>query len=296
MTTSTFISKHPLAPSQREEISALLADIAQYPLLSREEEYNLAVRSLNGDKAARDRLINSNLRLVVAIAKSVKTNGILSFSDLIQEGAVGLTLAAKRYDPIEHPGVRFASFAGTLIRHAVADALGEQSDSFSLPANVYAARKRLWRAADTFLAEHGCEATESELARLTGFTVAQVRAAQLGMASTASLDDAESPVDVPADEDVEQDATDAATWDEVKEILSLVLTPRERLVILMHYGLGDTHAKPKTLLQVGRAMGLSREAARLLELSALDKLRAAYETGKRPQFHQLLLLAEDDAA
>lgn len=289
---------------QRAELNDYLSEIARYPRLSSEQEVSLARRSLAGDKTARDQLINSNLKLVVHIASKIHTSR-MPLSDLIQEGNVGLIQAANYYDPIEHPGVRFSTFAGHLIRNSIFTAL-QDDGIFHVPDEVRALRRVVWAAEDTFLMDNGREPTEKELLTLTGLTSRQINSVRASLRKTISLDAKPEDVDAGSEDsvsiadtigddrvDVAHEALTSAMYSEVNDLMQTILTPRERLILALRYGLGALNGRAHTYEEIAKMIGtLQRERIRQIELEALSKLRRAYETGEAyecPGLRQLLM-------
>lgn len=287
--------------SQRSDLDSYLDEAARYPLLSREKEMELARRSLLGDKTARDELVCSNLRLVVSIAKSFRTNK-MTLADLVGEGNVGLIRAAQTYDGERFPDVRFSTYAGRLIRNEILSALKEDNGLFGIPSGVYSYRKAYWAAADTFLGENGREATDEEIMTLSGLSQTQLESVRASMCVAVSIDaeaypgeDGTSIAETIADPraDVEQEAVTAAMYSEVCDLMEVILSVRERIVLSMRYGLGNLHGKTSSHDKIGRTLGMGRESVRQMELTALSKLRTAYESGDhRNGLRQILLWAE----
>lgn len=280
---------------------APLRALATHPLLSADEEVALArglaagrlasgrlhdemtldsaerrrlEREVHKGEEARERLVRYNLRLALSIARRYAGRG-LPLEDLMQEGTLGLLRAAERYDP--DLGYRFSTYATWWIRQAVRRALVEQGRSVRLPEHLVGLLGRLQRAALTIEQEHGRPATAAELALALETTVDKVEAALKASLMPASLDapvteDGATLAEVVADEGptAGEVAEDRALRAAVREALN-GLTDRERIVVELRHGLDGK--PPRTLAEVGEALGISRERARQLEAQALRKLR-----------------------
>ena len=223
---------------------------------------------------ARERLVRFNLRLALSIARRYAGRG-LPLEDLMQEGTLGLLRAAERYDP--DLGYRFSTYATWWIRQAVRRALVEQGRSVRLPEHLVGLLGRLQRSALQIEQEKGRPATAAELAEALDTTVEKVEAALKASLMPASLDapvteDGATLAEVVADEGptAGEVAEDRALRSAVREALN-TLTDRERLVVELRHGLDGK--PPRTLAEVGEALGISRERARQLEAQALRKLR-----------------------
>ena len=280
---------------------APLRALATHPLLSAEEEVRLArdleagrkaTRALQEDGTvsraerrrleetvtrgdeARERLVRFNLRLALSIARRYAGRG-LPLEDLMQEGTLGLLRAAERYDP--DLGYRFSTYATWWIRQAVRRALVEQGRSVRLPEHLVGLLGRLQRAALAIEQAHGRPATAAELAEACETTVDKVEAALKASLMPASLDapvteDGATLAEVVADEGptAGEVAEGRALRTAVREALN-ELTDRERTVVELRHGLDGK--PPRTLAEVGKELGISRERARQLEAQALRKLR-----------------------
>lgn len=253
-----------------------LKEISKIPLLTPEEEKELGRRTQIGDKAALQKLIESNLRFVIKIAKKYRKSG-LPFMDLINEGNVGLIEAARRFDPERK--VRFTSYAVWWIRQAILHYLSQASQAFRLSpktANI------LYRVATT-LAKRRAEETEAPsrevLAQEIGVTLNELNASLEATAGTYSLD---QPIDDAGDlmlgDTLEQSAIPSADKttvfnhmkDQVEKSLG-TLNHMEEAVLRLRFGLDDDD--PLTLKEIGDRMSLSRERIRQIEAQALNKLR-----------------------
>lgn len=259
-----------------------LKEISKIPLLTAEEEKELGRRVQSGDKAALQKLIESNLRFVIKIAKKYRKSG-LPFLDLINEGNVGLMEAARRFDP--ERGVRFTSYGVWWIRQAILHYLSQASQAFRISpktANI------LYRVATT-LAKRRSEdlemPTREALAKEIGVSLNELNSSLEATAGTLSLD---HPIDEAGDlvlgDTLEQSLVESAESstmtqhlkDQVNESLSR-LSPTESKVLRLRFGLEDDN--PLTLKEIGDRMSLSRERIRQIEAQALNKLRKSSTAG-----------------
>jgi len=260
-----------------DAITAYLREIGRVPMLSHSQEIELAKRIEKGDKEAVQQFVLANLRLVVSIAKRYVGRG-LTLLDLIQEGNIGLMRAVQRYD--WRRGHRFSTHATWWIRQAISRAVADKGRAIRLPVYVNTALNRVRRERQRLVQELGREPSEEELATAVGIEVHRLHELEAAPGAPISL---ESPVgedeeqelgDVLADEastSPEEAATAHTLTQEVRDVLSDVLTPREQLVLELRFGLGNGHTYP--LEQVGRQLGITRERVRQIEAGALAKLR-----------------------
>lgn len=280
------------------DLRAFINEIHRYPVLTSKQETDLALRAQNGDREAQNTLVECNLRLVVNIARTYRTSR--SLADRIQDGSIGLLRAVRTFDPDQ--GVPFGGFAARLIRHEIYTGIGDTADSFHVSENTKRARKRVIRARDRFLSEQGREPYETELAQLTGLTVTQLRNVRLSMADEISLDiptrdlEDEYLYDQIEDDriDVEGTALGAVEVNELNNIIGEVLTPRQRLIIALRYGLG-TLKRSYTTQEIASKFGLSEETVRVAEIEALERLREVYIGGRKTTgLRQLLMFSFDE--
>ena len=264
-----------LASARTESgVELFLAELGRHRLLSAAEEVALAKRVERGDAVAKEEMINTNLRLVVSIAKRYRGVGV-PFLDLIQEGTLGLNRAVEKFD--WRLGYKFSTYAYWWIRQAVERTIANQARTIRLPSHVIERRQKLARAARTLAPALGREPSLEELAEATGLPLGHVRQA-LGCAeASVSLNQA---VGADGDAELADFLADPAAGDPVEEAeRSLLrqtvqrrlerLPERERLIVERRFGLqGD----PQTLETVGRELGLTRERVRQLELQALKQL------------------------
>ncbi|MDQ6661040.1 MAG: sigma-70 family RNA polymerase sigma factor [Chloroflexota bacterium] len=262
---------------ESDAVMTYLREIGRVPMITHEREIDLAQRIENGDREAMKQFILANLRLVVSIAKRYVGRG-LTLLDLIQEGNIGLIRAVQRYD--WRRGHRFSTHATWWIRQAISRAVADKGRTIRLPVYVNTALNRIRRERQRLLQELGREPTELELAAATGLDPIRMVELQAAPGAPVSLE-------LPVGEDEEQElgdvladtesaspedlATTQTLKDEVQRALESVLTPRERLVLQLRFGLGNGQAHP--LEQVGRELGITRERVRQIEAGALAKLR-----------------------
>ena len=267
----------PADPHDSDAVRDYLREIGRVPLLTHELEIELAKRIEAGDREATKQFILANLRLVVSIAKRYVGRG-LSLLDLIQEGNIGLIRAVQRYD--WRRGHRFSTHATWWIRQAISRAVADKGRTIRLPVYVNTALNRIRRERQRLLEELGREPTEEEVAEAAGLDPARMQEILAAPGTPVSLempvgeDEEQELGDVLADTESaspEDIATTQTLKDEVQRVLEEVLTPRERLVLQLRFGLGNTQAHP--LEQVGRELGITRERVRQIEERALAKLR-----------------------
>ena len=259
-----------------DPVQLYLKEIGNINLLTAEEEIDLAKRIEAGDAAAKDKLIESNLRLVVSVARRYAKRG-LPFSDLVQEGNMGLSRAAEKYD--WRTGNRFSTYATWWIKQAITRAIADQSRTIRIPVHMSETVNRLNRCKQAFILENGCEPTITELAAAMGLPESKVSdilvMAQEPISLQTSVGDEEDSQlgDFIADESA-IDPEEAAIHNIMVEKLYTVLetlTPREKRVIELRYGLGG--GGPLTLEDVGSEFNVTRERIRQIENKALRKLR-----------------------
>jgi RNA polymerase primary sigma factor len=261
-----------------DELTPFLAQIARTPLLTAAEELRLACRIEKGDLAAKERMVEANLRLVVHVAKRFQRAGHgLTLADLIQEGTLGLVRAVEKFDP--RMGYRFSTYATIWIRQAIGRAIGDRGRAIRLPEQVGQRLRALEREERRLAAERGRDPLPAELAAAANSTPAEVVELQQLRRSTVSLDEA---VGDDADGTSLGDLLPAQTVDpDIKLLAEDVrralthLPPRERRVIETRYGLSG--AAPATPSETAKALRLRPRDIRHLEELALRRLRAAPE-------------------
>ncbi|HZO71349.1 MAG TPA: sigma-70 family RNA polymerase sigma factor [Ktedonobacteraceae bacterium] len=264
------------ATGAEDAFQSYLRDIRGLGLLTHAEEIELARRVAAGDELARRKLIESNLRLVIAIARRYTSTGV-PLIDLIQEGNLGLMRAAEKFD--YQRGCHFGTYATWWIRQAVSRAAGEQSRLIHLPEHVATRLRKVRRVAAQLSQENGLDPLPEQIADACNIDVDEVLDLLSVIEQPVSLD---APVDDEARYSLADTLEDSTTpapaetasqhllGEELHRALAL-LTPRERSVITLRYGIGD--GRSRTLLEVGKELGISRERVRQLEVVALMKLR-----------------------
>jgi RNA polymerase sigma factor (sigma-70 family) len=261
--------------TSRANLSAYFGEIGRIPLLGREEEVALARRVRAGDEAARTRLTEANLRLVVQVARRYLNRG-LPLPDLIEEGNLGLIRAVEKFDP--ERGTRFSTYATWWIRHFVVRALANQARMIRLPVHVELLLGRYAREQQRLSQELGRAPTTEELARALGTTTEQVDELEEIRRHPVSLDaptgEDRGPVsETIADESVDPDTFLLSLFRKRAELTTVFddLAANERTVLRRRFGLeGDP---PETLETIGRRLNLTRERVRQIEAAGLRKLR-----------------------
>ena len=259
-----------------DPVRMYLREIGKIPLLTYEQELELAQKILDGDETAKQKLAESNLRLVVSIAKKYVGRGML-FLDLIQEGNMGLIKAVEKFDYTK--GFKFSTYATWWIRQAITRAIADQARTIRIPVHMVETINKLIRTSRHLLQQLGREPTPEEIAKEMEISVEKVMEIQKIAQDPVSL---ETPIGEEDDShlgDFIQDddspaPQDSATYTLLKEQLEEVmqtLTPREAKVLKLRFGLED--GKARTLEEVGREFMVTRERIRQIEAKALRKLR-----------------------
>ena len=268
------------AVGSEDAFQSYLRDIRGFGLLTHTEEIDLAQRVAAGDAQARRKLIESNLRLVIAIARRYSSMGV-PLVDLIQAGNLGLMHAAEKFD--YRRGCHFGTYATWWIRQAINRTASEQSHLIRLPELVARRLRKIHRVAAQLSQENGIDPLPEQIAEACQMRVDEVidllgiieRPVSLDMLlddeTPYSLADTLEDIVTPALADV---ASQNLLGEELHRALAL-LTPRERSVIMLRYGIGD--GQSHTLVEVGKELGISRERVRQLEMIALMKMRRLYE-------------------
>ncbi len=259
-----------------DPVRMYLKEIGKVPLLTAEEEIEIAKRLEDGDESAKQKLAEANLRLVVSIAKRYVGRGML-FLDLIQEGNLGLIKAVEKFD--YRKGFKFSTYATWWIRQAITRAIADQARTIRIPVHMVETINKLIRVSRQLLQEYGREPTPEEIAKEMGISEAKVREIIKIAQEPVSL---ETPIgeeedshlgDFIPDDDAPAPA-EAASFTLMKEQLMDVLdtlTPREEKVLRLRFGLDDGHQR--TLEEVGKEFNVTRERIRQIEAKALRKLR-----------------------
>ncbi len=278
-------------------IKIYLREIGQIPLLTIEQEIELAAKIKNGDKAARSLMIRSNLRLVVKIAHDYANLG-LPLLDLISEGNIGLMKAVERFDPAK--GGKLSTYAAWWIKQSIKRALANQSKTIRLPVHLVDKISKMRRVAMQLSEELGREPTDDELAEEVGLAAGKISQLKIVSIRPASLDAPISDDDSTEFGEIVGDLEaltpfeqlrDQNLRDEVGDLLG-VLDDREKKIIFSRFGLDG--GKAKTLEEVGKKFGVTRERIRQLQNIALMKLRRALQKKEKPIEHLLPSQADDN--
>ena len=271
---STYVNGD-LATSTTDAVQLFFNEMARYPLLTAAEEVELAKRIERGDREAKDRMINSNLRLVVSIAKKYQGHG-LSLLDLIQEGIIGLIRAVEKFD--HRKGFKFSTYATWWIRQAVQRGVANKARTIRLPVHVVDREQKLARAERELLTKLGRAPSEEELAKAAKLPLKQVQEVRAAARSVTSID---KPVGAEGDTSLgelvagdeappDEELTISLRQDAVRKAVAK-LPDREREIVKMRFGL-DGDPDPQSLEQIGRQLGLTRERVRQIEREALNLL------------------------
>ena len=291
-----------IAPASNEELESVLSadgisiddpvkvylkEIGRVPLLSAEEEVELAIRMSEGDVAAKKRLSEANLRLVVSIAKRYVGRG-MQFLDLIQEGNLGLIKAVEKFDHTK--GFKFSTYATWWIRQAITRAIADQARTIRIPVHMVETINKVKKVNSQLLHENGHEPTNEQIAEKLEMPVEKVReimrVAQepvsletpIGEEEDSHLGDFIPDEGAPAPSDV---ASHTMLKEQLAEVLS-TLTPREEKVLRLRFGLED--GRSRTLEEVGKEFNVTRERIRQIEAKALRKLRHPSRSKKLKDF------------
>ena len=263
---------------RERSLDQYLKEISAYPLIDRAEEVRLAQKIRDGDGEALDKLVRSNLRFVVSVAKKYQNQGV-PLSDLINEGNLGLIRAAHKFD--ETKGIKFISYAVWWIRQAILQALAEQSRIVRVPLNRAGALHRIGRRSSTLLQELGREPTVEEIA--TDLEISQEEVARTLAISQSHLS-LDAPITPGEDNRLldylpdqyspgpEDEAHEHALKQTIEEALA-TLKEREATILRLYFGLDDQ--EPMTLEEIGSLLGITRERVRQIKEKALLRLRHA---------------------
>ena len=270
-----------------DPVKVYLKEIGRVPLLSAEEEVELAIKMSQGDVAAKKRLSEANLRLVVSIAKRYVGRG-MQFLDLIQEGNLGLIKAVEKFDHTK--GFKFSTYATWWIRQAITRAIADQARTIRIPVHMVETINKVKKVNSQLLHENGHEPTNEQIAEKLEMPVEKVReimrVAQepvsletpIGEEEDSHLGDFIPDEDAPAPSDV---ASHTMLKEQLAEVLS-TLTPREEKVLRLRFGLED--GRSRTLEEVGKEFNVTRERIRQIEAKALRKLRHPSRSKKLKDF------------
>ncbi len=270
-----------------DPVKVYLKEIGRVPLLTSEEEKELAIRIMDGDAKAKKRLSEANLRLVVSIAKRYVGRG-MQFLDLIQEGNLGLIKAVEKFDYTK--GFKFSTYATWWIRQAITRAIADQARTIRIPVHMVETINKVKKVSSQLLHKNGHEPVAEEIAKELDMPVDKVREIMRVAQEPVSL---ETPIGEEEDshlgdfipDDEAPAPADAASHTLLKEQLAEVLgslTPREEKVLRLRFGLED--GRPRTLEEVGKEFDVTRERIRQIEAKALRKLRHPSRSKKLKDF------------
>ena len=273
-----------------DSVRLYLREIGKIPLLTPEEEADLAERIVKGDKKAKDKMVESNMRLVVSIAKRYGGRG-LDFLDLIQEGNTGLLRAVEKFDPAK--GFKFSTYATWWVRQAITRAIADQARTIRIPVHMVETINKVLRTTRKLTSELNREPTNEEIAEALGLDADKVDYVMRIKQDIASLDasvsrDGDDEDSVLGDfvEDEERDSPEESAANQIlKEQLSEIiatLTDREQKIIRLRFGIGG--GRPHTLEEVGAEFDVTRERIRQIEAKALSKLRKNKDTKKLHEY------------
>ena len=271
-----------------DPVKMYFKDIGKVNLLSPEEEVELGKRIMAGDEDAKKKLVEANLRLVVSIAKRWVGKTSMSFSDLIQEGNMGLIKAVDRFD--YRRGFHFSTYGTWWIRQAISRAIADQARTIRLPVHMVETINKLSRVTRQLWQTLGREPTDAEIAEKMGMTEEKICEIKKIALEPTSL---ESPAGEEGDSEVYDFVVDENAKSPVDSVVQTILkeqllavidtlTPREQKVIRLRYGLDDSH--PRTLEEVGKEFNVTRERIRQIEAKALRKLRNPNRSKKLKDF------------
>ena len=269
-----------------DSVRMYLREIGDIPLLSQEEELELAQKAVKGDKKAKDKLAESNMRLVVSIAKKYSGRG-LDFLDLIQEGNTGLLRAVEKFDP--EKGFKFSTYATWWIRQAITRAIADQARTIRIPVHMVETINKVMRTKRRLTQELNREPSDAEVAEAMGMDAEKIEYVMRIRQDIASLDasvgrDGDDDESVLGDfiEDSGRDSPEEATANQIlKEQIAEILTTlseREQKIIRLRFGIGG--GRSHTLEEVGNEFSVTRERIRQIEAKALAKLRKNKQTKK----------------
>ena len=273
-----------------DSVRLYLREIGKIPLLSNEEETDLAYRIVKGEKKAKDKMVEANMRLVVSIAKRYSGRG-LDFLDLIQEGNTGLLRAVEKFDPDK--GFKFSTYATWWIRQAITRAIADQARTIRIPVHMVETINKVLRATRKLTNELNREPTTEEVAKEMGMEPDKVDYVMKIKQDIASLDaavghDCEDEDSVLGDfieDEGRVSPEDAAAAQMLKEQIAEILgslSEREQKVIKLRFGIGG--GRPHTLEEVGAEFAVTRERIRQIEAKALSKLRKHKDTKKLHEY------------
>jgi RNA polymerase primary sigma factor len=270
-----------IAPQETttDALQLFLREAGRHALLTAPQEVELAKKIERGDMRAKQQMIQSNLRLVVSIAKNYRNQG-LPFLDLIQEGTLGLIRAVEKFD--WRRGFKFSTYATWWIRQAVARALADKARTIRMPVHIVERLQKMNRAERTLWTQLGREPTLEEIAEEASLPLQQAIEVRAAARASTSLDQPVGETDdavfgdfVAGDGPLPEEQVETSLRSQALREALAALSERERQVVVLRYGLTD--AEPKTLEEIGRRLGLTRERVRQIELDSLKRLASLRE-------------------
>jgi RNA polymerase primary sigma factor len=269
----------PTVETTTDALQLFLREAGRHALLTAAQEVELAKKIERGDMLAKQRMIQSNLRLVVSIAKNYRNQG-LPFLDLIQEGTLGLIRAVEKFD--WRRGYKFSTYATWWIRQAVARALADKARTIRMPVHIVERLQKMNRAERLLWTQLGREPTLPEIAEEASLPLQQAQEVRAAARASASLDQPVGDTDdavfgdfVAGDDPLPEEEVEVSLRSQALSAALGSLPSRERQVLELRYGLSD--AEPKTLEEIGRRLGLTRERVRQIELESLRRLAGLRE-------------------
>jgi RNA polymerase primary sigma factor len=262
-----------------DALQLFLREAGRHQLLTAPQEVELAKKIERGDMQAKQQMIQSNLRLVVSIAKNYRNQG-LPFLDLIQEGTLGLIRAVEKFD--WRRGFKFSTYATWWIRQAVARALADKARTIRMPVHIVERLQKMNRAERTLWTQLGREPTLEEIADEASLPLQQALEVRAAARASTSLDQPVGETEdavfgdfVAGDGPLPEEQVELSLRSQALKEALAALSERERHVVVLRYGLAD--AEPKTLEEIGRRLGLTRERVRQIELDSLKRLASLRE-------------------
>ena len=265
--------------STTDALQLFLREAGRHALLTAPQEVELAKKIERGDMQAKQQMIQANLRLVVSIAKNYRNQG-LPFLDLIQEGTLGLIRAVEKFD--WRRGFKFSTYATWWIRQAVARALADKARTIRMPVHIVERLQKMNRAERTLWTQLGREPTLEEIAEEASLPVQQAIEVRAAARASTSLDQPVGETEdavfgdfVAGDGPLPEEQVEISLRSQALKEALAALSDRERQVVVLRYGLADS--EPKTLEEIGRRLGLTRERVRQIELDSLKRLASLRE-------------------